>query len=319
MACLFLVAACAGVRQAGQSAGNPGVIARSDTYVLVPNGGEEYHFLSPVYEEEGISWNFSSTGAMIEVLACNSSDFTGFYDGNHSEYYAMLSNVSYAGSGTFDVPYTDLWYIVFYNPPGTANATVTCGIWLDSISLVSPSTGGTYAAGGTMPIAWTSQGITTVYIELQSGARTWAVGTELSIGDESINYSIPSNVPAGTYQVFIYDSVDFNVFAISGTFTITASLTSTLAIIIPIVVAIVVAGAVAGIAVVVHRKNAKKKEDAIQPGPFQQAPGQGTNPLLPPVAGWKLPEAVRKPAFCPACGTKLEAGANFCAVCGFKV
>ena len=77
-----------------------------------------YLYFSASYGET-ISWNFTSTGQPIEVLACNSSEFSA---GPTTNYYTELATPSYGRSGTFDVPYADTWYIVFWNNNGYGTA-----------------------------------------------------------------------------------------------------------------------------------------------------------------------------------------------------
>jgi hypothetical protein len=72
--------------------------------------------------EETITWSFSSTGSRILVLVCTDTQFSSVPTSN---YYAILSSVSYGASGTFTVPYPDTWYIIYFNNDPTNTAELT--------------------------------------------------------------------------------------------------------------------------------------------------------------------------------------------------
>ncbi|MCF2140372.1 MAG: hypothetical protein K9W44_10000 [Candidatus Lokiarchaeota archaeon] len=64
-----------------------------------------------------ISWSFSGTNTYvgIKVMVMDSANYNNFYYGYSYTYYLESSGDYYADSGTFTIPYSDTWYIIFAN------------------------------------------------------------------------------------------------------------------------------------------------------------------------------------------------------------
>ncbi len=96
-----------------------------------------------------------------------------------------------------------------------------------SITLYAPSGGGTYNTGSNLYIQWLAYGLSVVNANLlpvPANGNQYGIFSSLNAGNNSYNWTIPNNIPAGTYQVSIgYGSAN----ALSGTFTIAADTTST--------------------------------------------------------------------------------------------
>ncbi len=107
--------------------------------------------------------------------------------------------------------------------------TSTQTIIVKGVTLTGPTGGSTYCSGGTLPIQWTSYGVSTVNIQLSSdgGANYSTIASPTSNnGSNSFNYTIPASTTAGTtYRVRVVDAADASlVSAMTSDFTITSGL-----------------------------------------------------------------------------------------------
>jgi hypothetical protein len=107
--------------------------------------------------------------------------------------------------------------------------TTTQTIVVKGVTLTAPTGGSTYCVGGTLPIQWTSYGVSTVNIQLSAdgGANYSTIASPASTnGSNNYNYTIPTSTTAGTtYRVRVVDASDATLLsAMASDFTITSGL-----------------------------------------------------------------------------------------------
>ncbi len=64
-----------------------------------------------------IKWEFEGSNSYVGiiVLAMDDDEFANFKNKKVYTYYILSNGKYYADSGDFDVPYSDTWYILFFN------------------------------------------------------------------------------------------------------------------------------------------------------------------------------------------------------------
>ncbi len=84
-----------------------------------------YYYFSTAGGDE-IDWDFygSNVGVGISVYAMDSTEFLNFESGHYYEPCILSDGNDYSDSGTFDVPYTDDWYICFNNEDPDRESTI---------------------------------------------------------------------------------------------------------------------------------------------------------------------------------------------------
>ena len=89
------------------------------------------------------------------------------------------------------------------------------------ITITSPTSSDTWTTGSKYRITWTSAG-TSGYVTVQLYSGTTLITTIASntIDNGSIAWTIPSNVTAGTYTIYIVDASNVNLHGTSAAFAI---------------------------------------------------------------------------------------------------
>ncbi|MFX0115597.1 MAG: Ser-Thr-rich GPI-anchored membrane family protein, partial [Candidatus Hodarchaeota archaeon] len=211
----------------------------SNEYLYADRWVAAYWFnIGPDYKYE---WQFSSSDLNIEVWAFNSSEFSDFDLYRNAWGYKLSDGTTTIDSDTWYPPYTETWYIVFWNNGASGrtiySASVTL-IWLGEITVTNPSTSDTWTLGQTYDIEWISShtsptdpnpfvSIELYEVILSPPSTNWVLNIISSTSnDGSYSWTLPSSLPIPSldsvgYGINISSTNEpSKVYDLSGTFNI---------------------------------------------------------------------------------------------------
>lgn len=197
------------------------------------------------WAESHINWQFSTNPVQsIEVWAVDSSNYIVFSLGGSATGH-LLSDQS-SDSGTFFVPYSDNWHIVYWNTKFLAEATIitySASFFGDtrpsSIEVTRPWSSKTYNIGESDLIKWNSINAgSSVKIELYKGNSLYEELYASTANDEQQSWTVPISCPGGSdYQIKISSlttsAFDFSDYFIINHYYVQVTLPTNESVVIP--------------------------------------------------------------------------------------
>lgn len=206
----------------GSSSSNTTLSLSGASTTLSPGQTVTYTFTiqNSVYPRAGMNMDFVNSGSSkIDGLAAGSGLTLQSQELKHNTPKTLSGNQT-SWSFNLTAPSTPGTYTLRAASNATSGGGVgnwnllTQTITVKGLTLTAP-TGGTFCAGGTLSLQWTSYGITQINIELSTngGANYTNVGqTSSQNGANSYNYTIPAGAtPGNTYRIRISDASDANI------------------------------------------------------------------------------------------------------------
>lgn len=241
----------------------------SDVVVLDYNEYYPLYTVDSIGSDYKIEWSFSSSNSLvgISVYMMNDYNYEEWRNGRPASKFILSDGSETVDSGKFYMPYTDVWYIVFYNnDPNMQSSTVTIfadEIYMGWINVYTPSD---WETGDSVSITWSYYNTEAVdpnpnvKIELFRGTTLAETISSYTPNDESYSWTVPTDIYlASNYKIRIssinepiHVTDDSNYFEISPTFN-------------PIWIIFIVIGAVGaivGISLVIRRSKKKKEKDS---------------------------------------------------------
>lgn len=180
------------------------------------------------YADQYVDWSFSTLPSQtINVWALDPLQYSIFISGIPASGY--LLSTSSSGSGRFNVPEGNTWYIVFWNDLIGSQYTIvtySANFVGDSrppaINVIKPSSTSTYQTGSNQIIEWSTQGsVGSLKIELFKGASLFSTIISNTPNDGQHNWQVPGNCPeASDYSIKITYNSNPTVNDYSSYFTI---------------------------------------------------------------------------------------------------
>ncbi len=180
------------------------------------------------WAEDYINWGFSTNPSQtIECWALDDTEYWDWYFGSQAS-GEHLSSAS-IDSGTFFLPYGDIWHIIFWNNHTSSSSTsVTYGASFygdtrpHDISIIRPYSGLTLNAGSGDTLQWTSEGtFSNVKVELFKGGTFVSLVYSSTSNDGAEAWTVPMNSePSTDYRIKITDMSDTSVYDFSDYFMV---------------------------------------------------------------------------------------------------
>jgi len=183
-------------------------------------GGWGYsYFLDPLETGDEVDWEFqgSNTYVGITAMAMDDDEYWYFENGYSYTYYPLSSGLYWNDYGTFTIPYSDDWYIVFLNEDGDMVPTdliwdVTHYALGGTIEITTPDSYDTWDAGSSYYIYYDYSNVDYVDIYLYEDGDYYSTIATEQTATGSYYWTLPSDLPSSSsYQIYIedyYDSVN---------------------------------------------------------------------------------------------------------------